>query len=177
MCVSLISALHTFTSTFLFHHSILPWMSHRSKAGLTSHYHRQQKDMRTRCYIIHISMRLITSLPLIFSLSSWIFVFFFSPLHFTRLSHVHHMFKIALSLLPYHPSQQTVQAAGCSPWQRRPAVQWAANWWLVYKMKICVFCVCLGTLVRIYWIHKMLSDKYCTQERKLCSSSEALYWI
>ncbi len=52
---------------------------------------------------------------------------FFSRFPFTRLSHFHHMFKITLSLLPSLPSQQTIQAAGCSPWQRRPAVQWVAN--------------------------------------------------
>lgn len=28
--------------------------------------------------------------------------------------------------------QQTIQTARCSPWQRRAAVQRAANWWLVY---------------------------------------------
>lgn len=49
---------------------------------------------------------------------------------------------MTLSLLPWLPSQQTIQAAGCSPWQRRPAVQWAANWWLVYEMTVwCVWCM------------------------------------
>lgn len=40
MCVCTISALHTFNSTLLFHHSILPWMSQCPEAGLSMHYHR-----------------------------------------------------------------------------------------------------------------------------------------
>ncbi len=48
---------------------------------------------------------------------------FFPSLLFLLSPHLlltDHMAKIT-------PSQQTIQAAGCSPWQRRPTVQWAAN--------------------------------------------------
>lgn len=99
-------------------------------------------DMAAPRYIIPISMHWTPFLPLCFTA--------LFPL--THLWHFHHMLEMSLSLSapPLLQSQQTIQAAGCSPWQRRPAVQWTANWWLVHKMAVCV-CVWVGMLVCIYW--------------------------
>lgn len=99
-------------------------------------------DMTARCYVMPISMHVITSFSR-FSLFAFLLSFLL-----THLSHFHHIFKITLSLPPSPSSQQTIQAAGCSPWQRRPAVQWAANWWLVYKM--IVWCVCTWACMGVF---------------------------
>ena len=96
------------------------------------------RDMTIRCYVRPFTMHLLV-LSFLFSC--------FLPSFSNSLSFFHHMFKTIPFFLPSFPLQQTIQEAGCSPWQRCTAVQWAANWWLVNDTT--VECVCV-------WIHGYL---------------------
>ena len=91
-CVCVISALHTFTSSLLFHHSTLALNVTMLWGWIIKSISQAQRGTAASCYVTSISMHLITALPLFLSL-----VAFFN-LSFHPSLALHHMFKITLSL-------------------------------------------------------------------------------
>lgn len=89
-CVCVISALHTFASSLLFHHSTLALNVTMLWGWFIKSVPQAQRGTAASCYVTSNSMHLITALPLFLSLSSPLLLFsifpFALPLHFVTCS-------------------------------------------------------------------------------------------